>query len=166
MDIVDCIKKRTSIRDYSNKTIDKKDIERLIIAASLAPTARNIQPWEFIIVTKKEDLKCLANITDHGKFIKDAACCIVVVCKDTKYYLEDGCAATENILLQASGLGLGACWVAGDKKAYANDILLFLKVPETFKLVSMVALGFPSRAVKSKEKRSFKQLLHWERFNR
>ena len=73
---------------------------------------KNIQPWHFIVVTDKERRKHIADLTDYGKFIEQAPVCIAVFCEDTKYYLEDGSAATQNILLAAksswSGLMLGS----------------------------------------------------------
>jgi nitroreductase len=87
----------------------------------LAATAVNIQPWEFVVVTDPEALRSIANTTDFGGFIADAPAYIVVICRETKYYLEDGSAATKNILLAARVHGLGSCWVAGDKKSREKE---------------------------------------------
>jgi len=122
MDVLECIKTRRSIRKYENKPIPKEIIEDIIDCARLAPTANNVQPWEFVVVTEKATREKLAEIADYGKFIKDAPVCIVVFCKDTKYYLEDGSASTENILLASWAYGVGSCWVAGDKKKYAEQV--------------------------------------------
>ena len=121
-------------------------------------------PWEFIAVTDKGLLQKIGDITDYGKFIKDSAACIVVLCRDTKYYLEDGCAATENILLAAHSQGIGACWVAGDKKWYCSKIMEVLNVPSGYKLISMIALGYPEEEGPPHSKRSLKEVLHWEKF--
>ncbi|MCM8771328.1 MAG: nitroreductase family protein, partial [Candidatus Omnitrophica bacterium] len=131
------IKLRRSVRDFKPQIKISKDIlEKLIDAGRLAPTARNIQPWEFIVITNKDMLETIGGIADNGRFIADASACIAVFCKDTKYYLEDGCAATENLLLAATDLGLDSCWVAGDKKPYCLRIKELLGVPDDFKLVS------------------------------
>ncbi|MCM8780126.1 MAG: nitroreductase family protein, partial [Candidatus Omnitrophica bacterium] len=89
--------------------------------------------------------------------------CIAVFCKDTKYYLEDGCAATENLLLAATDLGLASCWVAGDKKPYAAFVNELLGVPAGFKLVSLVALG-KSKDKMAVPKRSLNEVIHWDKF--
>ena len=143
MDALACIKTRRSIRQYTNKPIDKNILQEIIDAARLAPSARNIQPWHFIVVTEKETLKKIANLTDYGSFIADAAACIVVCCEDTKYYLEDGCNASENILLAAKSFGIGSCWVAGDKKDYCKDIKELIGVPPDYKIISLLPLGYP-----------------------
>src|SRR3989338_5927636 len=126
MELLKTLKERRSIRKYIDKSVPKEIIEDIIDVARLAATANNIQPWEFIVVTDQGTRKKLAEIIDYGKFIEYAPVCVIVCCKDTKYYLEDGCAATENILLAAKAYGLGSCWVAGDKKDYANDVLKLL----------------------------------------
>ena len=148
MDTIKSLKTRRSIRKFLSKPVEKEIIEDIIDCGRLAPTANNVQPWEFIVVTDSEIRKKIADITDYGKFISSAPVCIVIFSKDTKYYLENGSAATENILLAANSYGLGSCWVAGDKKRYADDIRKLLNVPEGYRLVSLIPVGY------SDEKRS------------
>ena len=166
MDNLELLKSRRSIRIYQKKDIFKKDLERLIDAARFAPTARNVQPWEFVVITDIDMLKKLANLAENGRFIAQAAACIAVYSADTKYYLEDGCAATCNLLLAATALGIGSCWVAGDKKSYAQEVGSLLKAPSGLKLVSLIAVGYPQEKDVFKEmtKRSLKELMHWEKF--
>lgn len=164
METLNCISNRACVRKYLPKPIPKEIIEKLIDAGRRAPTARAVEPWEFIVVTKKETLADVARIAEYGKFIKDAGCCIAVYCKDTKYYLEDGSAATENILLAATDLGLGACWVAGDKKPYADEISKALHVPAEYKLISLISVGWPEKKVEQKKNRGLKDVLHWEKW--
>ena len=116
MDAIEVLKTRRSVRAYIGVPVPREIIEDVIDCGRLAATAVNIQPWEFVVVTGREMLRSIAQTTDHGKFISDAPVCVVVLCEDTKYYLEDGSAAAENILLASRAHGLGSCWVAGDKK--------------------------------------------------
>ncbi|MCF7870078.1 MAG: nitroreductase family protein [Candidatus Omnitrophica bacterium] len=164
MDFWEVVKKRISVREYSDQQIDQEKLKKIVDAAHLAPTARGEELWEFIVVTDKKALEDLGDITDHGKFLKGAVAGIVVLAKDTKYYLEDGSAATENILLAAASLGIGSCWIAGDKKPYGADICKYLQVPDGYKLVSIVSLGYPKAEPKSHQKRNIGDLLHWEKF--
>jgi len=164
MDTFDAIRKRISVREYADRPVEKEKLEKIIDAGRLAPTARGEEPWEFIVVTKKDKLKELADIADHGKFLAGASAAIAVFCKDTKYYLEDGCAATENILVAAADLGISSCWVAGDKKHYCPDIARALGVPEDLKLISILSLGYPKTVPVPHKKRPLKELLHWEKF--
>ncbi len=164
MDTFDAIRKRISVREYADKPIEKENLEKITDAGRLAPTARGEEPWEFIVVTKKDKLKELADIADHGKFLSGAAAAIAIFCKDTKYYLEDGCAATENLLLMAADQGLSSCWVACDKKPYSQAICDLLKAPGGYKLVSLIALGKAKTKVMPADKRPLKEVLHWENF--
>lgn len=166
MDAMDAIKQRRSVRDYEPRTISGEILEDIIDAARLAPSANNIQPWEFVVITKKEALKKIASLTDYGSFIANAAACIIVCCNNTKYYLEDGSAATENALLAAKAHGVGSCWVAGDKKAYTENIKKFLDIPEDLKVVSIVSLGYAKEEPEPHQKRKLKDILHWERFSK
>lgn len=106
----------------------------------------------------------IAGITDYGKFIKNAPACIAVFCEDTKFYLEDGCAATENMLVAATALGLGTCWVAGDKKDYADTVRELLAVPSSYRLVSLIAIGYARPRPQPRHKRALRDLLHWEKY--
>ena len=118
------------------------------------------------MVTSPEVLRQIADMTDHGKFIAGAPACLVVFAADGKYYLEDCCAAIENAMLEATSLKIGSCWVAGDKKPYAAAVNSALGVPDTFKLVGLVAFGYPlaPKALRIIDKRKLKDVLHWEKF--
>jgi nitroreductase len=166
MEAIDAIKIRRSVRQFQNKPISRNILEVLVDAGRYAATARDIQPWEFIVVTDRETLKKIAELAENGRFIADAASCIVVYTNDTKYFLEDGSAATQNILVAAASLGIGSCWVAGDKKPYCADVSYLLGVPMGYKLISIIVLGYPvdKNALNVAEKRSLKELLHWEKF--
>ncbi|MFH1593216.1 MAG: nitroreductase family protein [Candidatus Omnitrophota bacterium] len=155
---------RASIRAYRKGEIEIALLEKLVDAGRRAPTARAIEPWEFVVIVDRETLNKLGDIANTGSFIKSAAACIAVLCKETKYYLEDGCAATENILLLAKDFGLGACWVAGDKKPYAQSVLDLLGAPSGLKLVSLISLGWPKEERKQVKKRPLKDVIHWNRF--
>jgi nitroreductase len=164
MDTFECISKRASVREYQTKPISRQVLTQLVDAGRRAPTARAVEPWEFVVVTEQGVLKKLAELANTGVFIKDSQACIVIFCQDTKYYLEDGCAATENILLAACSFGLGACWVAGDKKPYAQDVKKLLNAPENSKLISLIALGWPETQAAQNKNRKLEDVIHWQGF--
>jgi len=166
MDPLEILKIRRSIREYSDKEIPKGLLEKIVEVARFSPTARNVQPWEFIVITQAPTLKKISELAENGRFINQAKACIAVFCADTKYYLEDGCAATCNILNAAASLGIGSCWVAGDKKPYCAEVAKLLNVSAGYKLVSLAALGYPKSKDNfySAEKRPLKELIHWEKF--
>ncbi|MFH1441529.1 MAG: nitroreductase family protein [Candidatus Omnitrophota bacterium] len=164
MQTQECLRKRHSARSFNSKPIDKNIIEKVAESVRFAPSARNVQPWELVAVTEKSVLAKLGQIAENGRFISECACCIAVFCSDTKYYLEDGCAAAENILISATDLGLASCWVAGDKKPYCEEIKAMLKVPKEFKLVNLIAMGYSDKDSEPPEKKPLKDILHWERY--
>lgn len=164
METLKAIASRYSTRRFLDRPVPKEILEKIVDAGRVAPTARNEQPWEFVVVTQRESLRKIGGMTDHGRFIADAAACIAVYCRDTKYYLEDGCAATENMLLAATDLGVQSCWVAGDKKPYASPVSQFLGVPEGYRLVALLALGYEAEAGRPKPKRPLREVLHWEKW--
>ena len=164
MDAIEAMQTRRSIRAFKREEVPKEVLKTIIDAGRLAATARNEQPWEFVVVSNENTRQHLAVLAEYGKFIAEAPICIVVLCKDTKYYLEDGSAATQNLLLAAHALGVGSCWVAGDKKPYADDVRKAVGGPEGYKLISMVALGYPEKSTDPPPKRDLKEVLHWEEF--
>ncbi len=163
--LLEVLKSRKSQRNFlDNKPIPREQLEQIIDCARFAATARNVQPWEFVVVTEPGVRQQIAEIATTGKFIAQASACVIVFCQDTKYYLEDGCAATENILIAAAGLGISSCWVAGDKKPYDEDIRNLLSVPQNYKLVSLIALGYDKEEADRAPKRPLTEVLHWEKF--
>jgi nitroreductase len=143
--------------------VDKKIIEDIVDCAHLAATARNVQPWEFVVVTDADTRSHLAALASNGPFIAQAPVCIVVFCAEGTYYLEDGCNATQNLLLAAHAHGLGACWVAGDKKPYVGNVAQILNAPKNYKLISLIPIGYTD-AEPHAAKRSVDDVIHWEKF--
>jgi nitroreductase len=163
MDAIEVLKTRRAVRAFKSEPVPKEIIEDIVDCGRLAASANNIQPWEFVVVTEPGMLGRIATLTDFGKFIVDAPVCVLVLCKDTKYYLEDGSAATENVLLAARAHGLGSCWVAGDKKPHAPKICRLVGAPQEYKLVSLIPLGYPAESPE-KSKRPLTDVLHWEKY--
>ncbi|MFH1854104.1 MAG: nitroreductase family protein [Candidatus Omnitrophota bacterium] len=164
MEFFDVIKHRKSVREYSDKKIDNAIIEKIIDAGRVAATARNEQPWEFTATSDSDIMKKICDICPNGPFIKDASHLLAVFSRDTKYYLEDCSAATENMLLAIEALDLGGCWVAGDKKDYAETVRNIFNAPQGYRLVSMIAVGYPKKPQGAKAKRPLKEVLHWEKW--
>jgi nitroreductase len=164
MEFFEVVKNRKSVREYSDKEVKVEFIEKIIDSGRLAATARNEQPWIFVVTKDKEVLKKICSICPNGPFIKDVSYLIVVFSKDTKYYIEDSSAATQNMLLAIEALGLGGCWIAGDKKDYAEDVRKIFNAPVGYKLVSMVTVGYPKKEENPHAKKSMKDVLRWEKY--
>jgi len=164
VDALLALKTRRSVRSYKSDAVPAKIIEDIVDCGRLAATARNRQPWEFVAVTDGVIRRQLAELIDTGRFLVDAPVCIAVFCNDTKYFIEDGSAAIENILVAARAHGLGSYWIAGDKKPYAATVGQMLKVPVDFKLIGIVALGYATDSPTMPPKRPLAEVLHWEKF--
>ena len=164
MEALQAIAARHSCRAYRPDPLPRDLVEKIVDAGRLAASGMNEQPWDFIAVTDAAVRKQIADLTDFGKFIADAPMCIAVFCHDTKYYLEDGSAATQNMLVAATALGVQSCWVSGDKRPYAEDVRELLGVPAGRKLISMLAMGREEQRPERRRKRSLQDVLHWERF--
>ncbi|MFA5159521.1 MAG: nitroreductase family protein [Candidatus Omnitrophota bacterium] len=163
METFDALTKRASVRDYMNQPVPNDMLEKLVDAGRRAPSARAVEPWEFVVITERAMLDKLGGTISTGVFLKQATACIVVFCQDTKYYLEDGSAATENILLAATDLGLGTCWIAGDKKEYCEEVSKLLGAPGHLKLISLISIGWAVREPKQRKRRTLSEVLHWEK---
>jgi len=165
MEILQALKSRRSCRDFSPEQINHNILPQIIEIARFAPTARNIQPWHFVIITENELMEAIHSlIQKNAPFFKQAKACIAVFCQDVKYYLEDGSAVTTYILLAAEAFGLGACWIAGDKKEYCQQICSLLFAPAEYRLVSLVALGYGNIKPLQPPKKNVQDLVSWQRF--
>jgi nitroreductase len=158
------IKSRRTVRSYRETPVPEEVIRDALDCAALAPTARNAQPWLFGIIRDKEMLQKIAALADNGKFLAQAPICFAVFGKrDEKYYLEDCSAATSQLILGLWAHGVGSCWVAGDKKGYAEDVRELLGVPSAYTLVSLVSAGYPVD-VPTVTKKSREEILFSERY--
>ncbi len=164
METIDVLKKRRSVREYLDKPISKEVLEDIVDCGRLAPTGNNSQPWHFLVITKKEELKFISQKATHGEFIKDAVACILVFCeKYNKHHLEDGAAATENMIIAAASYGIGTCWVAGYNRTYEKDLKNHFKVPKSLRMISIISMGYPAENPQ-KQKKALSDVIHWETF--
>lgn len=164
MDAITAIGVRHSTRVYTDTPVPRDVIETIAGAGHRAASAYNEQPWHFVVVTDAPTRQQIADLTDHGKFIAQAPACIAVFCKDTKYFLEAGSAATQNILVAAAALGVDSCWVAGDKKPYDKAVGSLLGVPADLKLISLIPLGYALTPGQPTARRPLAEILHWDQF--
>ena len=173
MDLFEAIENRRSIRAYTSKDVSEKDIEKLIDAARFAPSAGNIQPWEFIIVRDAKIKRKLAEAALNQEFIEEAPV-VIVVCADeaqsgqgygnrgvTLYCIQDTAAAIQNILLAAQALGLGTCWVGAFREDLAEKAL---NTPPYVRPVAIIPVGHAAEEPEPRPKRPLKEIVHYETF--
>lgn len=163
-EFLEMIKSRRSIRKYLDRPIDKEILKKIVDTGRLAPSAKNIQPWEFILVVEKKTLKKISDFVTWGPFIKDSAAC-VIICgnKNAKRFVEDCCLAAENIMLSAKSFGIGSCYVAALGKNL-DGVRELLNIPENYEIVCFIPLGYFEKNPEPYGKRDLKSIIHWEKF--
>jgi len=147
-ELINMIFTRRSIRKYTAEPVSEKDIKTMLEAAMAAPSASNRKPWHFIVVTNRKILNNLAKAHPYGKMLSEAPLCIAV-CGDktisTRSWVQDCSAATENLLLAATALGLGAVWLGvHPREERVNPIRKVLNIPENIVPLNLISIGHPA----------------------
>lgn len=154
---------RTSIRAYTDEPVSEQDIETMLRAAMAAPSAKNKQPWEFVVVTDRAVLDTLAGKLKYAKMLVQAPLAIVI-CANTIWNPEkpeeglnahwdhDASAACENLLLAAHYLGLGAVWTAASDEERSAIVKEALGIPEEYMPLAVVPIGHPAENPEPKDK--------------
>ena len=143
MDVFEAIEKRRSIRNYEPTPVPEEKLEKILEAARLAPSARNRQPRHFIVVTDAEKRKALSGGM-FAKFLKQSPV-VIAACGDEraapKWHAIDVAIAVENMVLAATGEGLGTCWIGSFDENKVRDTL---KIPKNLRVIVLLAVGYPS----------------------
>lgn len=159
--VLDNIATRTSIRDYEARPVEKEKIEKMLRAAMAAPTAMNKQPWHFVVVDQRNVLDALAGANPYAKMLKKAPLAIVVCGNTDKmiegggrdFWIQDASAATENLLLAAHAMGLGAVWTgAYPSEERCISISKVLSLSDNLIPLNMIVVGYPSEQPQPKQK--------------
>jgi len=148
MDILEIIRTRRSIRKYEPEAISEEEISKILEAGRWAPSAGNSQPWRFIVLRSEDMKKKLADTLTWGRFLSQAPLGIAVTVnpRASSHPVEDGAAATQNMLLEAHSLGLGACWIGTYGSGNEESAKKVLNVPEDDRLLSVIAIGHPAES--------------------
>jgi len=165
MDFFEVVERRASVRAFVKCEIPEADLLRVIDAGRRAPSGRNCQPWEFILITDPATMAALGKIQGC---IAEASAAIAVVMDEaaSKYWKEDAGAAIENMLLALTALGYASLWVEGYvliHEAYGKEVL---GVPEGKRLLAVLPIGKPAGPVAQAQKKPLSELLHRERYGR
>ena len=154
---MDSIFHRVSIRKYKQDPVEDEKMEKILRAAFAAPSAQNQQPWEFYVITDRNIIKTLSGVSQYSGCLAGAPSAIVPCyrkdCIRPKYTHIDLSAATENILLEADALGLGAVWLGiapvEERMARVREIL---DIPDGLEAFAIVALGYPDESRPQKDR--------------
>lgn len=179
MDIIEGLKTRRSVRRFdTTKIIPHADIEKIIAAASYAPSAHNTQPWHFVVIENKEQLAALHTLQPWTAFAKDASC-VILVCADTdvsfhrekesdkwSYADIDGTLAAYGILLAAHDLGYGACFCgAAPMPLVIEKLQERFELPSNIRPVAIIPLGVPAAPSAAANERYHTERVHWEKWS-
>lgn len=161
MEALEAIRKRRSVRSFTGDPIPKEDLLTIVDAGRLAPSGNNRQPWEFIIVT---DPAMINQLKVAAEWMENAGAIIAVVMDpSSRWWIEDGAAAVENMLIAATALGYGSCWLEGYTLQREYEFKVLLNIPEHLRLMTLVPIGVPTEWP-VKEKRPLEEVVHWETF--
>ena len=161
MDALEAIRKRRSVRKYTGDPIPRKDLEAIVDAGRLAASGSNQQPWEFIVVTKRE---MIDKLKVASQWMEKAGAIIAVVLNPaSRWWLEDGSAAIENILIASTALGYGSCWLEGYTLPLEKEFKALLGIPKEKRLLTLIPIGVPAEWP-TREKKSLAEVIHWETY--
>ncbi len=156
------ITKRRSIRKFTGEGISRESLETILKAAMAAPSANNSRPWQFLVVTDKEKIAAICNAHPYAKFGVDAGAVIIPFGKKEghKWFDQDMGAATENLLLAAANLGLGATWcgVLGDLEPRVHSAA---DLPDDMFAFALIPIGVPAE-VQPPRTQYDESRIHWE----
>jgi len=145
---IDNLFARRSVRNFTTKAVSDDQIELLLKAGMAAPSASNLKPWYFIAVTDRATLDHLAEVHPYAQMLRQAPLCLCVIGDpgiNERYWVQDCSAATENILLAAVGLGLGAVWLGVHPRPERIDpIRQALRIPPELSPLCLIAVGHPA----------------------
>lgn len=152
MDAMENILGRRSIRKYVNKPVPEEVVRQLLDAGMHAPTARNIQPWHFVVVDERDMLDNLSAAHPYAKMLQEATLAILV-CGDRNlqemdgYIIQDCSAATQNIMLAAHALGLGSVWLGMyPREERMKKVGELLNIPSNILPVALISIGYPDES--------------------
>jgi nitroreductase len=165
MSLLDVILSRRSIRRYEDKDISEEVLQQILETGRQAPSAANRQPIHFVVVNDHDKLKILCD-TLFSHFVKYAPVAIVG-CADIKSLLTgkwavvDTTISMQNMVVAAWALGIGSCWIGACDEEKVKELL---KIPDKWKVVALVTLGYPAEQPKPRKKKSFEEMFSFNSF--
>jgi nitroreductase len=149
MTVLRQIRERYSVRSYQKRPVEKEKLEAVLEAARLAPSAKNVQEWRFVVVRDAETRQKLVSAANHQRFVGEAPVVIACCAVNSDYlmrcghpaFLIDVAIAMEHMALQAVEEGLGTCWIGS---FYEDKVRQALGIPENVRVVELLTLGYPA----------------------
>jgi len=175
MDLFEAVEKRRSIRKFKHKRVAARDLRRILETGRLAPSGGNRQPWYFIVVRHPETKKALAIAANNQEFVADADVVVAALgdpmvsaaklpysLSSTRIaYKQDPMIAVEHMILAATALGYGTCWIGAFNEEKVKEIL---KIPETLAVIALLPIGIPDELPAPRPRKAFSEIFHKESF--
>ncbi|KQC13363.1 MAG: nitroreductase family protein [Methanothrix sp.] len=167
MDVSEAIRKRRSIRKYQARKVENDKIERVLEAGRLAPSAKNLQEWRFIVVRDDGRRRRLAEAAKGQTFVGEAPVVIAACATMTDYVMTCGqltypinlAIAVEHMVLQAVAEGLGTCWIGA---FYEEEVKKVLNIPPEVRAVALLPLGYPDESPVSSPRKKMEEIIAFE----
>lgn len=171
MEFFKVIKKRHCVRKFQDKPVEREKLEKILFAATSAPSAGNVQDWRFVVVKDKE-LRSQLSAAALGQEQIAKAPVVIVVCSNLEeisarygqrgkelYSIQNAAAATQNLLLAATDLGLGACWVGAFEE---KEVKKILQLSENYRPLALIPLGYPAERPIGHTKKDLNKVVRWK----
>ena len=167
--VLEVIKERFSVRKFMDKEIEQEKLDSILEAARLAPSARNLQDWHFVVIKDKKKREQLTEICKGQRFVSTAPVTIAVCAGNIDYelscgekaYTVDAAIAGEHIALQAAALGLGSCWIGS---FYQDKIAELISLPENYRVVALLPLGYPDTTRPVRNLKPIDEIVSYDEF--
>lgn len=170
MNVQEAIRKRKSVRSYRETPVDRETLEKILEAGRLAPSARNVQEWRYVVVEDRDTRARLAEAASNQRFVAEAPV-VIVCCAETDHrtmqcghepFPIDVAISVDHMTLAAVEAGLGTCWVGAFDADRVREIL---GIPGNIEVVELLPLGYPrDDTTKEKKRLAFDQIVHFGRW--
>lgn len=165
MDVLEAIRSRRSVRSYRGDPVPEDVLTQVLEAGRWAPSSGNRQPWEFVVVREEKVRLRLAEMAPFGRFMAEAPVTVAVVVdpQGSSHAVEDGAAASQNILLAAHALGLGSCWIGSYGSSYEDSAKDVLGIPPSRRILSLISVGYAAESPRA-GRRDLSEVVSYERY--
>jgi nitroreductase len=164
MDTFQAIRTRRTTRTFLPTKVSDETVTKILEAGRLTPSARNLQPWHFIVVQDGAVLKQLGGLCTSGHFVERASCAIAVVTDPANRWHEiDGARAVQSMELAGWNEGVGTCWIGNMERERIKELLA---IPQSLHLLTILPFGYPTEAnaPRRKTKKRPDEVCYWERY--
>ena len=162
MEFDELIIKRQSIRKFKPDQVSKEMIREILEAARIAPSGGNRQPWQFIVVQNKEMIKKLAGRQEWAATAPVMILGLVDKGVQASYYYNDMGIAFEHIILKATDLGLGTCWMGMMRRS--DEARVLLDIPKELEVIIQTPIGYPDEIPNRRGRKKLVEIVSWEKY--